>query len=283
VLMDAGWAGARDTGRIVKVLESEVGRKRLDYFIASHYHVDHVGGIGDLARAVPIMNFVDHGMTVEGGGDSGYRGAIGPMKRMSVAAGEKLQVGDIELTFVTSHGRVADPLPTAAANPRCAGAPLKNDDPDEDPRSVGVLARFGRFRFVDLGDLTWGLEHQLACPMNRIGPVDIFQSSQRGSNESNPPQLVHALAPSVIVINCGAAKGGSASTFDVFKASPGMKDIWQLHRVTGNDAAHNTEEPLIANAAGPDQGHFIKATIAADGSYTVTNGRTGMSRSYQPR
>ena len=67
LLFDAGWSGARDTGRIVRVLDAEVGGKKLDTFVASHYHVDHIGGIGDLAGAVAIANFVDHGASVEGG------------------------------------------------------------------------------------------------------------------------------------------------------------------------------------------------------------------------
>ena len=93
LLFDAGWSGARDTGRIVRVLDAEVGGKKLDTFVASHYHVDHIGGIGDLAGAVSIANFVDHGASVEGGSDSVYRGAIGNGKRTSMMAGPEADAG----------------------------------------------------------------------------------------------------------------------------------------------------------------------------------------------
>jgi len=281
LLMDAGWSGGRDSGRISSVLEKEVGKKQLDYFVATHYHTDHVGGIGSLASAVPIMNFIDHGSSVEGG-DGGYRGAIGPMKRMTVQPGQKIMLGAVEIIVATSGGQVVAPLPSAAANPLCAGAQTKNDAQDEDPQSVGILARYGTFEFVDLGDLTWGVEHRLACPMNRLGPVEIFQSSQHGSTESNPPQLVHALAPQAIVVNCGASKGGSAGAMQVFRASPGIKDVWQVHRANaaGNS---NSEDALIANVDGPDMAHWIRASIQSTGAYQITNGRTGMSRGYQSR
>src|SRR5262245_20678673 len=38
LLMDAGWPGPRDAGRIATTLESATGKRRLDYFVASHYH-----------------------------------------------------------------------------------------------------------------------------------------------------------------------------------------------------------------------------------------------------
>jgi competence protein ComEC len=281
LLFDAGWSGARDTGRIVGVLDSEVGGKKLDTFVASHYHVDHVGGIGDLARAVTIANFVDHGASVEGG-DTGYRAAIGNGKRTSMMAGQKLMLGAVEITVVTSAGRVIDAPAGAAANPLCQGAQEKSDQQDEDPQSLGFIARYGTFELVALGDLTWGVEHRLACPMNRLGQAEIFQGSQHGSIESNPPQLVHALAPQAIVVNNGASKGGAAMALQVFKAAPGMKHVWQVHRSMAAGTA-NTEDEFIANPGGADQAHWLRATVEADGKFTITNGRTMMSRSYQSR
>ena len=69
ILMDAGWPGfeGRDAERIATVLGEEVGKLELDYFIASHFHRDHTGGVAALAERVPIRNFVDHGDSVEVG------------------------------------------------------------------------------------------------------------------------------------------------------------------------------------------------------------------------
>ena len=53
-----------------------------------------------------------------------------------------------------------------------------------------------------------------------------------------------------------------------------------------DDAAHQTEEALIANLTEEDdcEGHWIKATVQPDGrTWTITNGRTGYSRSYQSK
>ena len=63
-------------------------------------------------------------------------------------------------------------------------------------------------------------------------------------------------------------------------------DVWQSHRTLTDDADHNTDEALIANLTEEDdcRGHWIKAMVAPDGrSWSMTNGRTGYSRTYRSR
>jgi hypothetical protein len=177
------------------------------------------------------------------------------------------------------------PLAGSKANPKCPATSTPNmDGGAENGQSLGFIARFGNFSFLDLGDLTWDIEQTLMCPTNRIGTVDLFQVSHHGQDFSNSPQLVHALSPVVAVMNNGASKGGGTGTFETLKSSPGIQDIWALHQVTANDAAHNAEAALTANlSGGQDAANYIKAVIAPNGSYTLTNGRTGMSKTYAAR
>jgi hypothetical protein len=44
-------------------------------------------------------------------------------------------------------------------------------DPMENPRSTGVVVEFGKFRFLDVGDLSGQPQYKLACPQGLIGPV----------------------------------------------------------------------------------------------------------------
>jgi competence protein ComEC len=289
LLMDTGWAGPRDVGRIVAVLDQELGRRKLDYFLATHYHDDHVGGAPELAAAVSIANFIDHGASVEMGPEFGvYHDALtaamsaAGAKRIIAQPSMRLMLGPVTITIAASGGQVVH-RPSPVVNPACAGATITVDEPDEDPQSVGFVAQWGAFDFVALGDLTAGVEHTLACPSNQLGPIDLFQASQHGSDESNAPQLLRSLSPQVIVFNNGADKGGDAPVFERCKALPGIKDVWSLHRQIHNTAAQNADEALIANATGPDAGHFIRAVVKADGTFTVTNGRTNLSRSYTAR
>src|SRR4029453_11784907 len=64
LMIDSGNPGGRDTDRIMAML-GDAGVKRLDYLVSTHYHVDHVGGMPELAKRVPIAHYVDHGPNVE--------------------------------------------------------------------------------------------------------------------------------------------------------------------------------------------------------------------------
>jgi hypothetical protein len=285
VVVDAGFPGTRDPARIAKVLKDDVHADKIDYLIDTHYHTDHVGGIPTLAGMIPVTHFYDHGTTVEPSRDfDNYVTAAGA-KRVTGKPGDKITLGDLELTFVTSAGEVIDPpLPTAMPNPLCPSTIVKTmNGGEENPMSLGFVAQFGIFTFVDLGDLTWAIEQKLMCPTNRIGTVDLYQVNHHGMDISNSPQLVHALAPTVAVMDNGASKGGSPGAFDVIKASPGLKDLWSLHHVTANDAQHNADDALTANPEGPDNAYSIKAVVEPGGAYTITNLRNGTSRTYASR
>jgi len=173
---------------------------------------------------------------------------------------------------------------------------------------------FGKFRTVDLGDLTWNGELDIMCPLNRLGKVDLYLVSHHGIERSNSPALVHGLQPRVAIMNNGTRKGGAPDTFKVIEASPGLEDLWQLHWSYNVGVEHNAPGVFIANiddnetiaavltapppgprgAAGapPARGpgtpahspaHWLKVSADRDGTFTITNPRNGFSKSYRPR
>ena len=64
-MIDTGFPGARDLDRIMAAI-ADAGIKQIDYLISTHYHVDHIGNLVELAKRIPVGTFVDHGPTVEG-------------------------------------------------------------------------------------------------------------------------------------------------------------------------------------------------------------------------
>src|SRR4051812_12276443 len=68
VLIDSGWPGLedRDPKRIVHVLKDLAGCSQLDHLITTHWHMDHFGGVGGLAKRVEVKQFLDRGLPEDG-------------------------------------------------------------------------------------------------------------------------------------------------------------------------------------------------------------------------
>ena len=289
ILMDVGWprADARDAGRIQAAMR-DAGVTEIDYLLISHFHPDHVGGLAALAELVPIGQIIDHGDSVERDGDPGraiwedYIG-LAEGRRRTVAPGDKLPLRRIEFSFVASHGAFIETLEPRPPNRLCDTAIAGPASPGENARSLGYLLSLGGFQFLNLGDLTPEHEYDLACPENRLGTIDLYQVPHHTGGGAARPELTWALRPTVAVSNQGPRKGGSPASYAVVRDTPGIEDIWQVHRAMAADAAANTEPQLIANLTEEEDcpGHWLKATVQPDGrSWTMTNGRTGYSRNY---
>jgi competence protein ComEC len=291
VLMDAGWGGFndRDASRIERVVAREAGLTRLDYVLVSHFHGDHAGGLASLSRRVDVRAFIDHGDTVESDSAAGRALAeeyisVAGARRRTVRPGDRLPLAGAELVIVASNGQVLDaPLAASGPNRLCESFRAQPEDRGENARSLGYLLRFDRFEFLNLGDLSWNIQHRLACPVNLLGTIDLVQVPHHGVRDDVLPQQMWALTPTVAVMNNGPAKGAGPAAVDAVLHSPGLEDLWSLHRAVGNDAAHNAPEPLTANLGETEgcAGAWIRARLNGDGTYTVTNSRNNFSKSYR--
>src|ERR1700760_1496876 len=75
LLIDTGWPGgagllpspdgAQNSADRIVAAAKKLGVSKIDYVIITHYHMDHVGGVVDLAKRIPIGTFIDHGPNVE--------------------------------------------------------------------------------------------------------------------------------------------------------------------------------------------------------------------------
>jgi competence protein ComEC len=310
---NGGPAAARDADRIMAAVK-DAALARIDHLITTHYHGDHFGAMSELARRIPIADFIDHGPNVQANPATDaflrdvYPALHAQAKRTVVKPGDRVAMRDVDVRIVAAAGdAIRDALPGAGqANPLCAAHQPKDADPSENAQSVGSHFTFGRFRAVHLGDLTWNKEFELACPRNILGPVDLFVVTHHGQPVSNPPVLVHAIAPRVAIMNNGTRKGGQPEAMKVLFSSPGLEDLWQLHfsllsgqeytvpgvfiaNVSDEQPSSMPLEPMAAPAPGPGaapppahngDAFWIKVAARDDGSFAVTNARNGFSKSY---
>jgi competence protein ComEC len=270
VLIDSGNGGAaaaRDADRIM-VAVREAGLKQIDNLITTHYHGDHVGGLIELAKRVPIAHFIDHGANVQPAPQidpllQQYAELYSKVKHTVAKPGDKIAVAGLDWRIVSAGGQVLKtPLPGAGApNRYCAnfkrhsvnpvsGQPVGNT---EDEQSVGSQITFGKFRALYLGDFTWNQEFDLMCPTNRVGIVDLFVASRHGQISSNSEALVHAIQPRVIIMNNGIRKGGQPDAMKVFLTSPRIENVWQIHFSQLGGQEYTVAGMFIANSTDDQQ------------------------------
>jgi competence protein ComEC len=290
LLMDAGYGGfnGRDAGRIAATAKA-AGVKKIDYLVISHYHADHVGGVAEVAAKLPIRNFVDHGADTENDKDSKvlfnmYSAFRDKGAHILAKPGDTIPIKGLDVKVLAGAGATL-PAPLAGAgqpNPECASwQPDLDEFVSENQHSLGLLIAFGNFRILDLGDLTSSREHELVCPVNKIGTVDVFVSSHHMGTGANTPQLVHAIRPKVAISNNGPRKGGDAVVWQRLHESPGLSDIWQLHYALVSGKDHNSPDTFLANVDELCEGKWLRLMAEKDGSFTVFNSRNKYERVYK--
>ncbi len=300
-LIDSGWAGQgdRDPIRIEEVLKREAKLDHLDHLVTTHWHMDHFGGIAGLSKRLRIDRYWDRGLpdpTAADGdranfpdgprpGDSlgdAYRKAS-EGKRTTLKAGDTLPLKGVDTLVLASGGKVI-PGPSGPINPLCESSPPDLAvDPSDNARSLTLRFRFGKFDFLDCGDLTWNVEKQLVCPVDKIGPVDLYQVTHHGMAISNHPTLLATIAPTVAIMNNGPRKGGDAATVKRLREVPSIQAAYQLHKNAATAASDNADPGRIANAK-PEGGRFIKVSVEPDGSsYTVQVGPDGPKAEYRSK
>jgi hypothetical protein len=203
--------------------------------------------------------------------------------RLVPQPGDKLPLRGVDVRVITAATKLL-PRPLRGAgkpNPACAGSESRPEiaADREDNMSIGLHYALGRFRMVDLADLEWFYEMRLMCPNNPIGTADVYISSVHAQAKAGSPALVHGLAPRVIIVNNGARKGGDAPALEIIRRSPGVEDVWQLHRSL-NAPALNPPETFIANLEEKCEAKWLKLSAQRDGSFAITNGRNGFTKSY---
>jgi beta-lactamase superfamily II metal-dependent hydrolase len=302
-LVDTGWAGngapgskpgdpaqARDAKRIVAAAR-DAGIKQIDYLLITHFHPDHDGGVVELAQLMPIRHFIDHGsLPEEAKKDAGTKDAFeaylairNKAQHIEPKPGDRLPLKGIDAIIVSSAAStITQPLTGAGeVNTVCGRSALPAGESIENPRSTGVVVAFGKFRFLDVGDLTGPPLFDLACPKSLIGPVDAYLVAHHGGSDASDPATFAAFKPRVAIMNNGLKKGGSQATYDSLHHVTGLEDVWQLHR---SEAAGDSNF-LAERIANLDEStaHWIKLSATENGSFRVLNGRTGEWKTYPAR
>lgn len=291
ILIDCGskFDDSRDLNRILHVAKL-AGISKIDHLVVSHFHADHFGPILQLSQALPISHFYDHAVMQP---DQEYEKALYPeYQKASQSRRQALKAGDsiplkktsvpLRLICVASDGKVISaPVGVGAGPNSFCNVPEKPVDTSDNARSIGLLLSYGQFDFLDLGDLTWNVEHRLVCPNNPLGKVDLYMVTHHGLDLSSNPALVRVIEPTVSVMCNGPHKGANAEVVSLLKSIPSLKATYQLHRNVEMSEKDNPDKILIANWEENCKGEFIKVSVSpAAKTFSVTIGEKGKSTMY---
>ena len=154
--------------------------------------------------------------------------------------------------------------------------------------SSSFLARVTQYPlFFSIFSMTKSLTAAAMMSLVDEGKVDL-----KATLKSVTPSVA-LIGPRVVIVNNGPRKGlggpspgaqkAASIHYDRLAKVPGVEGIWQGHRSL-LDPDHNTAEEMIANLedTAQCQGHWLKASVSRDGTFTVTNGRNQYSRTYKP-
>jgi beta-lactamase superfamily II metal-dependent hydrolase len=293
VLIDTGNPGRRDADRIFQTAVKTAGIEQIDHLIITHYHGDHFGGAATLSAILPIRKVYDNGI-FEGLRDRPSKEYLEfkADARIVLNPGDEIALEQptdkgVKLSLKCLGGRQKF-VPVSAsqtqANDCCADAQSKPIDLSDNANSIVTLLEFGPFRFFDAGDLTWNMEKELVCPVNRVGKVDVYQVTHHGLDSSNNPVLIRSLEPRVAVMNNGTTKGCEPTTFQALKSQASVEAIYQVHRNLRADSVNNTADELIANAEQECQGNIIQLSVDPSGrTYTMRIPAKGHERTFKTR
>ena len=281
LLIDSGFPGGRDAARIARVARDEARVERIDHYVTTHWHRDHVGGIADLARLIPVARYYGHSIPDPLPSDI-QKSHVDAWRQLAgqptwLRAGDRIEFRNggagpqLVVDVVAADGVVSGETPGSPQVRACErGHAAKDEDASDNARSLGFRLSYGAFDVFAGGDLTWNVEHKLVCPRPVFAvPVDAWLVDHHGADSSNNPALLQALQPTVAVVNSGPRKGAEPNTMRLLLDQLGTARVLQLHRNLRHGAV-NADPARVANEGEECDAAFVRLTVAPDTKrYTV--------------
>ncbi|WP_312353605.1 stalk domain-containing protein [Aminipila sp.] len=153
----------------------------LDLIIASHGHMDHVGGLPQVLEAYQVDRVIENGRFVDTPEWYAFKEALEgePNCIISEAVDETLSIADgVTLRIIKAP----------------EGQAIENNN------SIAALLTFNNVSVLFTGD---GQAEEEAVLAQKVGKVDVFKGGHHGSYNANSTALLNVIKPEYIVISAG--------------------------------------------------------------------------------
>ncbi len=242
MLIDAGYTGD-GVGTVLPYLQSH-GVTALDYVVASHYHVDHIGGMDEVVNTLTRDSIrvaaLDRGWSYTTAAYTQYATAVGT-KRQTLTEGQVVDLGGgatVKCVALNSHGHLAPPY--------------DNDRYDENNLSVVLLLEYCEFDMMLAGDLpgvSSGSYHDIeSLVAAEVGDVDVYKVDHHGSSSASNATLLNTILPEACLIYVGDGNSYGHPTQAVINRLVGVNCyIYQTELGTGGTIPQGEGEVANGN------------------------------------
>lgn len=191
---------------IARKLTAILGKPEVDYFLASHYHIDHIGGVVPLFRDFGLV--VRNAVLDRGGGRGAYDSPIyrtyfdyvensrREFEHVQLSAGDKLDLDPLVKLEILGVG-------DSDAHTNCGISVNGKDDNDY---SIVLWLTFGKFDYWTAGDLD-GVDSptasnvESACAKSIPRSVDLMKADHHAIERNNNGDLLKTLQPQAVLIS----------------------------------------------------------------------------------
>lgn len=227
-------------GRYIRRAHPERSQGKIDYVLMTHFHADHVCGIRDVAKQIPIQLVLDRGWPDYT--DPPRRGlelvqeyreftdcyikSGGKVERFVAGSDQQLRQlrapGEYE-NFGIRNLAINGEVWTGKEN-KCVPIFKKGKRVNENNLSAALLIRYGNFTYFNGGDVLRPVEEALA---DVVGPTDVHVANHHGSEACE--KFLQALQPRVHIVQVWDSIQPRPKVFERMLDSdiyPGPRDIF---------------------------------------------------------